>query len=120
MKDNFKVFATEDNITVVWQLSIIERGTVDAFHAGEGIWWITRALVQPTKCRNQGVGSVMLRMLINKIAGFHGKKIFVTPGGYEGEKNKQFNFYEKNGFIIPSVDEIECPNKARVYYMSFS
>ena len=48
--------------------------------------------------RSQGIGSQILQMLLNEIKKQNAKKVIVTPGGYNVDEKRQFNFYIKNGF----------------------
>jgi GNAT superfamily N-acetyltransferase len=117
MKGTFRSYCSDQDATISWRGSkILYRGTIDAQHESEGIWWITRALVQPKKCCNQGIGSIMLQMLIKELKKYGAKKILVTPGGYDQETEKQFRFYEKNGFVPPIPEETEFYQSARIYY----
>lgn len=72
-------------------------------------WQICRTLVTPESGRSKGIGSYVLNLLIKEINKEKNTKIFVFPGGYSDDKDKQFNFYKKNGFTTPSIEcFIEC------------
>jgi len=71
---------------------------------GEDYWFINRVLVKPENERGKGIGSELLQLLIKEIKKHGGKKIIVTPGGYDNKTKKQFNFYRKNGF----KKDIDC------------
>lgn len=62
-------------------------------------WVINRAIVKPESLRGKGIGSLMLNKLKDVLVKQGCKKLIVYPGGYSGEKRKQFNFYKKNGFV---------------------
>lgn len=117
MKGTFHSYSSDQDATISWRGSkILYRGTIDAQQENEGVWWITRALVQPKECCNHGIGSTMLQMLIKELKKYGTKKILVTPGGYNQETERQFHFYEKNGFVLPTPEETEFYKSTRVYY----
>jgi len=61
-------------------------------------WYINRIIVNPKTERGKGIGSRLLQKLIEEVIIQKGNKIIVTPGGYDMNREKQFNFYFKNGF----------------------
>lgn len=97
-----------DNITI-----INSPPCISVYHKGERMfdlscaeanidieqdsWYISRVLVAQS-FRGKGIGSKVLQILLNEIKKAGGKKVIVTPGGYDNNKEQQFNFYLKNGF----------------------
>jgi GNAT superfamily N-acetyltransferase len=73
------------------------------------IWWICRAFSHKD-LRGKGVGSKLLQLVIKEIRKQGGRYIYVTPGGYDGRKRKQFNFYIKGGFRRATKEEV--PNSS--------
>lgn len=61
-------------------------------------WWVSRVLVGLPEFRGQGLGSLAVQRMLEKIASQSQLPIRVAPGGYTNETEKQFRFYEKNGF----------------------
>lgn len=117
MLNTIKVISNSDYVSANWnhptKFSI--RGTVsaDLIYPRENIWWISRAIIQPKEYRNQGIGSLLLKEVIETITYLNGSKIYVIPGGYDQNTEKQCNFYLKNGFIL-------CPeeqNKSLIYFI---
>lgn len=64
----------------------------------DGRWWISRVNVQGAE-KGQGTGSKLLKRAIEAVLSYGPADIVVTPGGYQEDEIKQFNFYKKNGFI---------------------
>jgi hypothetical protein len=64
----------------------------------DGRWWISRVNVQGVE-KGKGVGSILLQRLLQEVLKLGQTKIIVSPGGYYEDKDRQFNFYKKNGFI---------------------
>ena len=64
----------------------------------KGEWYVNRVKV-PNGQEGKGIGSIILQKAINEIKKHNPKSIYVTPGGYHADEEKQFNFYKKNGFI---------------------
>lgn len=92
------VITSGNNVTVIWRgNNIHQRGTASADLIGD-IWWINRVLVQPPEARRKGIGSLMLTELIQAVSR-QGGALKVCPGGYYQDKEDQFKFYEKNGFV---------------------
>jgi hypothetical protein len=63
-----------------------------------GQWWVNRVVVEPSIRRGEGIGSNLLQQLVELIRGQKGKVICVAPGGYDEDRERQFNFYRINGF----------------------
>jgi GNAT superfamily N-acetyltransferase len=79
--------------------SIPIRGNVSADLFNDH-WNIARAVVLPQEARNCGIGTKMLKAFFLEVKKSVIKKVIVYPGGYEGQTEKQFNFYLKNGFKV--------------------
>jgi len=99
------VNAAPDSVSVYWQHPkgfAKGRGSVEANSLFGTIWWIARAVIVPTEQRGKGIGSAMLKALFKAVTK-QGTctRLIVCPGGYNGNKKKQFHFYEKNGFRHP-------------------
>jgi len=109
--DSFKTISTSLYVSAIWQhpSKLFARGTVsaDLINFEKKTWWISRALVQPEEFRNQGIGSKMLKNVIDAITLLNGSEIFVIPDGYEYNTKRQFNFYIKNGFVLGSYEQDE-------------
>ena len=69
----------------------------------DGRWWISRVNVQDN-LRGLGIGSTLLNRMIKEILTYGETDIIVAPGGYNQDTNKQFHFYEKNGFVKTNED----------------
>jgi GNAT superfamily N-acetyltransferase len=100
-----RIVSTPTNISVYWLHSPMQSGCVEISCLDNKNWWISRAFVSP-KFRNQGVGSHIMKLAIDEVKKHKGKLILVTPGGYEGNTQRQFNFYAKNGFSIPEKKQL--------------
>ena len=71
---------------------------VDAEQLGTK-WYVSRVNVTDIH-RGNGIGSMLLKMLIESIKMSKNKHdIVVCPGGYENDQDRQINFYKKNGFV---------------------
>jgi predicted GNAT family N-acyltransferase len=88
------------SISVNWfdEKDIRNRAVAEATEMGSH-WFINRVLVQPEEIRSNGIGSMLLQILIKEIKKTGNKQIIVTPGGYAMNQKKQQNFYKKNGFL---------------------
>lgn len=60
-------------------------------------WYISRVFVKE-HLRGKSIGSQVLQTLLSEIKKQNTKKVIVSPGGYDNDKDRQFNFYLKNGF----------------------
>jgi GNAT superfamily N-acetyltransferase len=80
-----------------------EKGVAEADHIEDGRWWIARVLVQPKEMRGQGVGTAMLKRLIELVKANGCKCLQVCPGGYDDDP-RAIKFYKKNGFV-PADDK---------------
>jgi len=67
-------------------------------------WYICRVFVKE-HLRGKKIGSQILQTLLTEIKKQHAKKVIVTPGGYDVDEDRQFNFYIKNGFKHSTEDE---------------
>ena len=61
-------------------------------------WWISRVIVRARDNRGKGLGSEVLRRLLDEIAKQPCTTVCVSPGGYDGDTERQWAFYVKNGF----------------------
>lgn len=122
-KGKINLVSSETHVSVYWIENFSHNGCVESDRIDNENWWISRALVKPTNYRSKGIGSKLLKILIDEIKKKNSKYILVTPGGYEDETEKQFRFYEKNGFVIPDKtqlpvilahENIEHLNKIRI------
>lgn len=72
----------------------------------DGRWYVSRVMVRENH-RGKGVGSKLLNMMIEEIKSRPDKgDIIVTPGGYDGDTKRQFDFYKKNGFVETDKPEM--------------
>lgn len=67
----------------------------------EACWWIARVVVSRAEKRGAGIGTFMLKRLLETIASHPGgvRLLVVAPGGYSNESERQYRFYRKNGFV---------------------
>lgn len=79
------------------------RAVINADNMGSH-WWLARALVMPRERRGQGVGTAMLQALFEELRKQGCVELWVTPGGYDGDTERQFRFYLKNGFVPSPTD----------------
>jgi GNAT superfamily N-acetyltransferase len=111
MTNSIKVISVLFYVSANWNhpTDVFARGTVsaDLIYPEKRIWWISRAIIQPEKYRNQGIGSLLLKNVIEAITQLNGSEIHVTPGGYAQNTKEQYHFYEKNGFILDVHDQKE-------------
>jgi GNAT superfamily N-acetyltransferase len=91
--------------------TVFINAVVEASLIGD-IWWISRAFSHKD-LRGKGVGSKLLQLVIKEIKKQGGRYIYVTPGGYDGKKRKQFNFYIKGGFRRATKEEIPDSSERR-------
>lgn len=91
------------NISVTWRghglpelRPLATRGIAEASFVSQ--WWINRVLVQPESVRGLGVGGHMLDCLLETIANRGGREVFVAPGGYGNNTQRQLRFYLAHGF----------------------
>lgn len=68
----------------------------------DDVWWISRVLVQPNQ-RGRGVGTKLLKALIEECRKQGGREMQVSPGGYNSDPIRQRAFYVRAGFK-PSPD----------------
>lgn len=73
------------------------RATSSVDNMGE-YWWVSRVLVEPRTERGKGIGTAMLRELLQAVVRQGGVEVRVTPGGYDNDTKRQFKFYLKQGF----------------------
>jgi ribosomal protein S18 acetylase RimI-like enzyme len=121
---NLKIIIDQQCIIVCFGTTFKLRGEVSANPVNDfQTWWIARALITPASERGKGYGSELLQKLISTIKQnpkLDCKFLLVTPGGYEENTKQQFNFYKKNGFVMPMNDEIpEIRNEERKYALVY-
>lgn len=97
------VNASHDSISVSVKHSRIHLSISSADLINDNHWHICRVNVIKDH-RGKGLGSAMLKTLVEEVRKKGGKLITVHPGGYDGNTEEQFNFYLKNGFSH-SADE---------------
>lgn len=67
-------------------------------------WYINRVIVLNNRApRNQGIGTKMMKILLQELSQREFNLVVVNPGGYGGDPSKQFRFYRKLGFR--AIDE---------------
>lgn len=101
---NLKVVSTDQYVSVYYRennnMSVVEMSNMD-----DNEWMINRANVKSEK--SKGLGSLLLKTAIDEVLKYNPISIFVTPGGYNTDTEKQFNFYKKNGFVeMKNVPEL--------------
>jgi predicted GNAT family acetyltransferase len=98
---NIFVNSKSDSVSISYRSSNNTRMSVASIDRIEGNdWWVSRVLVGDRELRGQGVGSILLTKAIQEVLKHDPQaRITVEPGGYEGQTEKQFNFYKKNGFV---------------------
>lgn len=67
--------------------------------AASWCWWIARVVVRDREMRGLGAGTTMLRRLLIEIGASAHPIAVVSPGGYDGDTDRQVRFYEKCGFV---------------------
>jgi GNAT superfamily N-acetyltransferase len=102
MDISIKVHAGENGVTTLWMgpPGSMDRGTCDLVRFGEA-WWVTRCLVQGADSavlRGRGIGSRLLQAALVKAAIQGAQAVYVAPGGYDGDEERQRGFYANNGF----------------------
>lgn len=75
-----------------------ERGTAEANWISGKCWWVARVLVQPASERRKGIGSRMLKLLMDQVRASGAELLQVSPGSYDSDP-WVIKFYEKNGFV---------------------
>jgi N-acetylglutamate synthase-like GNAT family acetyltransferase len=96
----FGISKSAQSITAFWSgVQIADRGAASADLMATGQWWVSRVLIQPAENRNKGIGGQLLETLKREVKDMGAKELVVCPSGYSDEKAKQFNFYEKHGFV---------------------
>lgn len=77
-------------------------GEVSATQAAmDGEWYLNRAIVGPDALRGKGLGSSLLKKLLEHLnAKPDFKSILVEPGGYHNDLKLQVRFYTNNGFEL--------------------
>lgn len=73
------------------------RAVASADNVGDH-WWVNRVLVDPPARRGSGVGTQMVKELLEAVTRQGCKELHVCPGGYDGKTKLQFKFYLKLGF----------------------
>lgn len=108
----YSITLSETSISAYWMLPnrLLISGIIsaDLIKPKEYLWWINRAIINKPALRNLGIGSTLLKSLLEEITKKDGKKIVVMPGGYGEDIEKQYNFYKKNGFISDIFDNDPC------------
>ncbi len=75
-------------------------GEVSATEFKPGEWYLNRAIVGPDEARGKGLGTQLLKLLLERISSKSNfQRISVEPGGYHTDLAKQVRFYTKNGFM---------------------
>ena len=102
-----RIIETTENVDIAFMIpQTYKMGNISAHLIDNDEWWIARAIIKPESLRGQGLGTKMLEKLKAAVIRQGCKKLIVTPGGYEGKKKKQFNFYLKNGFTNQGKDTL--------------
>lgn len=95
--NNIRVNTSEFNVSVS-QVNNDKLSIASADNMLDGRWWISRVNVQGVE-RGKGIGSILLKKLVEEILFYGETNIIVAPGGYHEDSEKQYNFYRKNGFV---------------------
>lgn len=84
---------------------IIGGGVVEATEHEPGHWYLNRSLVNPRIARGAGLGTLLLRRLLEELGRKPSfREVVVEPGGYDGNAAQQQNFYVKAGFVeVPDL-----------------
>lgn len=89
----------EDNRPLIMYLSVASADLVTMPGFSKPVWYISRVKVHDLH-QGRGIGSKLLKSLIEEIKAKNSSDfVIVTPGGYDGNTEKQFAFYKKNGFV---------------------
>lgn len=88
------------------KLEMPVRGEASATELATGVWYLNRALVQPEGARGKGLGTQLLKRLLETISRKpEFQRVVVEPGGYGGNEEQQVRFYTRNGFKQRDVAE---------------
>lgn len=91
-----KVIAAPGHVSII-EPHDLRASTASADEVAPGRWWICRVLVQ-REHRGQGLGTKLLRALVEECSKQGAKRIEVAPGGYDSDPKRQRAFYLKAGF----------------------
>lgn len=91
---------SEDSISVYHQDGhMISTGSVCKLPGPNSKWYISRVNVHH-KLRGKGIGTSILDKLIKAVMERQDRNdIVVTPGGYNEDPERQYQFYKKYGFV---------------------
>ena len=103
----YAITSNSQHVTVVTYAPGFTRPSCAScdFNPVDGVWWINRVVVEPQRARKRGIGSALLRRLVEEVQRYGGL-IRVTPGGYSLDTEGQIRFYEMNGFVrVEDLDD---------------
>ena len=63
-----------------------------------GIWYLNRVLTASPERREQGLGGLALRSLLDVLREDGATTVLVEPGGYTSDPERLVKFYERHGF----------------------
>lgn len=105
MRQGIHVTVTPMSVSVMEVFSPLSSAVASAdLYNQQGVWWISRVKV-PDKLQGVGVGSRLLKRLIEEVQKQGAKAIVVAPGGYNSDPDRQVQFYVRNGFKPSEADE---------------
>ena len=96
------VISKKEGVSIMYRApGSMMSAVVSIDNIGNGMWWVSRALVSEVYERGKGIGSMLLRCAVKEVLKHEqNAKIVVEPGGsYGSNEERQLNFYKKNGFI---------------------
>lgn len=117
MDKTLNIYHNNSYISVSKRFSQSKLGILEISNVfNDNNWYINRINI-PIEFRSNNIGSRLLHIAkIILINVYNCNSIYVTPGGYNMDRDKQFNFYIRNGFI--SYDDFE--NKELFYYKNLN
>jgi ribosomal protein S18 acetylase RimI-like enzyme len=96
MTTNIAVNVSQEAVSVMQLHGELKTSVVQASNMGP-YWYLNRAKVH-NQYQGQGIGSALLKLVIDSIQELGGSVLVVEPGGYDSDPVRQRNFYLKNGF----------------------
>lgn len=74
-------------------------GTASADHIGGGKWWVSRVFIRGNH-RGKGLGTALVKAMIEAVKAQGGTLLEVAPGGYGEPYESQQGFYLACGFAV--------------------
>lgn len=91
------------SVTMRAEHKFASLGVAEASRIEKDEWYLNRVFV-PYKYRGQGIGTILVRKLLEETTRQGCKKLILTPGGYDIPYEQQRDFYLKCGFRLVDVE----------------